>query len=356
MSKFKIGTRRLVAIFLVVFPISAVSAPPADGPQILRERLALYGQAFPGIRFIHATGGTQWQEEYARIASLIGTQPDALDYEHPAESSNDLMIVTMNRLAMMLHQNAISETLFRSDRKGPLKGSLACVITLDPNGLVSDPLAATSYMLGLPDSTLAKIHPDRQLDLRDFLLFAIDHEVYHCLESAFIGGAPMTNKTYGGEYNEYRRELGADAFALAMHRRLPERSSTFAHNIMLVRSLWFLNGGPCFRTYRSLRAIQAIPLNKLQRKPIKELVVLADKVRNETSEGYEDFLDHQAVALQAAEKLGYSPAEFGPGWADLAQRKTDSQQVTDTARYYLEMYGRLFDDEPIGFPSGQSMH
>ena len=73
-----------------------------------------------------------------------------------------------------------------------------------------------SYMLGLPDSTQAKIHPGRRLDPRDFLLFTIDHEIYHCLESAFIGGAPMTRKTYGGEYNQYRRENSADAFALAM--------------------------------------------------------------------------------------------------------------------------------------------
>jgi hypothetical protein len=166
----------------------------------------------------------------------------------------------------------------------------------------------------------------------------------------------MTSKTYGGEYNAYRRELSADAFALAMHRRLPERSTTFAHNIMLVRSLWFLDGGPCHRTYSSLSAIQSIPVDELKRKSVKELVELAARVRNETSEGYNQFLDHQAVALQAAEELGFAPEEFGDTWTDLAQRKTDSQQVTDTARYYLEMYGRLFDDAPIGFSSGQTTH
>lgn len=356
MSKFKIGFRRLVAIFLVVIPVSAVSTPAVEGQQVLRERLALYGQAFPGIRFIHATSGANWQAEYARIATLLGKHPDALDYEHPAESSNDLMIVTMNRLALMLRQNVISETLFRSDRQSALKGSLVCVITIDPHKIAGNPLAATSYMLGLPDSTLTKIDPGRRLDPGDFLLFAIDHEIYHCLESAFIGGAPMTSKTYGGEYNQYQRELSADAFALAMHRRLAKKSPSFAHNIMLVRSLWFLDGGPCYRTYRSLRVIQSTPLDELNSMSMKKLVQFADRVRNETSEGYEDFLDHQAVALQAAEKLGYLPEEFGPAWVDLAQRDTDPQKVNDAARHYLEMYGRLFDDEPIGFPGTQSTH
>lgn len=349
MSKLKIGALRLVAIFLVVYPVSAFSTPLSEGQQILHQRLALYQQAFPDIRFIHAGGGANWQEEYARIASLLGNQPDALDYEHPVESSNDLRIVTMGRLAMMLKHNAISETLFRADTNSQLKGSLACVITIDPDDVISNPLAPTAYMLGLPDSTLAKIHHDRRLDPHNFLLFAVDHEIYHCLESALISGAPMTSKTYGGEYNAYRRELSADAFALAMHRRLPERSTTFAHNVMLVRSLWFLDGGPSHRTYPSLSAIQSIPLDELKRKSIKDLVELADKVRNETSEGYEEFLDHQVVALQAAEQLGFAPEEFGPAWTDLAQRKADPRQVTDAARHYLEMYERLFDDAAIDF-------
>ena len=354
MNKSKIGACRLIAIFMVVFPVSAVSAPRVEGQQLLRERLALYRQAFPTIRFIHARGGKNWQREYARISSLLGKQPDALDYEHLPQFSTDLMLVTMDRLAMMLRQNAISETLFRADSQGSLKGSPVCVITIDPNEIVGNPLAATSFMLGLPASTLAKIHPGRRLDPRDFLLFAIDHEIYHCLESAFIGGAPMTSKTFGGEYNAYRRELSADAFALTMHRRLAERPSSFARNLTLVRSLWFLDGGPCYRTYPSLEKIRSTPPDDLKRMTLKELVQFADTVRNKTSEGYEAFLDHQAVALQAAEQLGYAPTEFGPAWVDLAaQRKTDPQQVTDAARYYLEMYGRLFDDESIDFSTGQ---
>jgi hypothetical protein len=352
MTKFSYRLHSLVTVFILLLPISAVSAAQVDGQQVLLKRLKLYQQAFPHIKFIHAWGGDNWKQEYSRIATLLGEKPDALDYEHPPEFSNDLMVVTMDRLTQMLRHNAISETLFRADKKSALKGSLVCVITIDPGDITGDVLAPTRYMLSLPDSVLEKIHPTRLLGPRNFLLFAIDHEIYHCLDSALFGGAPMTKNTYGGEYNEHVRENGADAFALAMYRRRGDWHSQFAQNIMLFRSLWFLHGGPCYHTYRALRAVQATPLDKLRNMSLKELVRFTDRVRNEASGTYETFLDQQAVALQAAEQLGYEPSDYGPMWVDLSQIKTDSQQVSETARYYLGLYNRLFDDSPIGFSPG----
>ncbi|MGW8247654.1 MAG: hypothetical protein ACWGOV_06030 [Acidiferrobacterales bacterium] len=353
MTKFNSRLRSLIAIFLLVLPVSAVSAKSIDFQRVLHERFALYRQAFPHIKFIHASGGNDWKQEYSRIATLLGEKPDALDYEHPPEFSNDLMIVTMDRLALMLRHNAISETLFRADDKSALKGSMVCVVTIDPGDITGNALAPTGYMLALPDSVIQKLHPSRRLDPRDFLLFAIDHEVYHCLESAFIGGASMTHKTYGGKYNEYLRENSADAFALAMHRRQTEKSSQFAQNLMLVRSLWFLDGGPCYRTYHSLRAVQATSVADLRAMSMRELVQYAGRIRDEESKPYETFLDEQVIALQAAEQLGYAPSDYGPEWADLAKRKTESRKVTDMAGYYLDLYGRLFDDTAIGFSSRQ---
>jgi hypothetical protein len=353
MIKFapKIGS--LIAGFLLVLPLSNVSANHIDGQLILRERLDLYRQAFPDIVFEHAQGGEHWKQEYNRIASLLGEKPDALDYEHPPRFANDLMIVTMDRLASMLRRNEVSETLFRAGQQSTLKGSMVCVISLDPQEMIGSDLAATAYMIGLPDSVLAKIHPGRRLNPQDFLFFAIDHEVYHCLESAFIGGAPMTKKTFGGEYNQYRRENGADAFALAMHRRDAKEPSQFAQNIMLVRSLWFLDGGPCYRTYNSLKAIQAMPRDELKNKTLKELVYLADAIRNKDSENYETFVEHQAIALQAAQQIGYEPSDYGPGWGELAQRKADSRRITANARYYLQLYGHLFDNKSVGFQASK---
>ena len=346
MTKINSRLLSLVAVFLLVLPVSAM---PVDGQQILHERFSLYRQAFPHIKFIHASGGDNWKQEYSRIAKLLGENPDALDYEHPPEFSNDLMVVTMDRLTQMLRHNAISETLFRADKKSALKGSLVCVVTIDPGDLTGNALAPTRYMLSLPDAVTQKIHPFRRLNPRDFLLFAIDHEIYHCLESAIIGGAPMTSKTYGGEYNEYLRENSADAFALAMHRRQRERASQFSQNIMLLRSLWFLDGGPCYRTYRSLSAVQATSMADLRDMSMTELVKFAARIRDEASKPYKAFLDEQAIALQAAKQLGYEPSDYGPEWADLSQRKTESRKVTDLAGYYLGLYGRLFDDAPIGF-------
>jgi len=203
MSDWAMRVRNLVTgMLLALVPVAALSAsatPSLDqGRQIIQQRLDLYEKAFPNIVFTHAVGGEHWQQEYTRIESLLGQEPAALDYEHTPELENKLMSVTMARLAMMLQQNAASETLFRADKRSPLKGSRLCVITLNLEELLDNELAATRYMLDLQESTLARIHPARWLDTRDFLLFTIDHEAYHCLESAIIGGAPMTGETYGG--------------------------------------------------------------------------------------------------------------------------------------------------------------
>jgi len=346
--------RNLFACILVMLPVAvAQSAPPdvspAAGRQIVQDRLALYRKSFPGIVFMHASGGEHWEQEYSRITSLLGEAPDALDYEHPPEFTSDLMFVTLHRLAIMLQHNVASETLFRADRRGPLQGSMLCVITLDTNELLGDKLAATRYMLDLNESTLARIHPARRLDLHDYLLFAIDHEIYHCLESALIGGAPMTAKTLGGEYNQYQRENSADAFALLMHRRQSERSLSFTQNIMLTRALWFLGGEPYYFTGKALGKINDLPRDKLIKKSMKELVPLAAKVRSEACEDYESFLDGRAVALQAAAKLGFKPEDFGPAWASLAKREVKPERVNATTSYYMGLYEHLFDDTPIKF-------
>lgn len=356
MIKLNTTARVLVAGLLLLLATPAARAGRQDGEQILHDRLNLYRQAFPHIKFVRAQGGDHWEQEYLRIASLLGEKPDALDYEHPPQFTNDLMIVTMERLAMMLRRNEVSETLFRTDKQGALKGSLVCVITLDPKEIIHNDLAATAYMIRLPDSLLVKIHPGRRLNPSDFLLFAIDHEVYHCLESAIIGGAPLTAKAYGGEYNEYRRENSADAFALAMQRRGTEGSTQFAQNIMLVRSLWFLDGGPCYRTDESLKVIRAMPRAELREKTIAALVQLADAVRDREGDNYESFIEHEAIALQAAEQIGFKPSDYGRNWISLAQHKSSAKRVTETAGYYLELYGHLFDDTPIEFRFDKRAH
>lgn len=346
--------RKLLVGLLMMLPIPAVLSSPSaltsvQGRQILHDRLDQYSKAFPGIVFTHAAGGERWQREFARIESLLGQAPVALDYEHTPELETRLLSVTMARLAMMLQQNAVSETLFLADKRSPLKGSQLCVITLNLEELLHDELAATRYMLDLPDPTLAKIHPARRLDAHDFLLFTIDHEVYHCLDSAIVGGAPMTKEFYGGEFNQFRRENGADAFAMAMHLRQANSSPRFAQNIMMVRYLWFVSGTPCFSTSRSMAKIYNMPRSELAKKSLLELVHLANQVRNETAGDYQTFLDNHTVALQAAALLGLEPSEYGEIWTSIAQRKASPQRVKETAKSYNDLYERLFDDRAFKF-------
>lgn len=159
----------------------------------------------------------------------------------------------------------------------------------------------------------------------------------------------MTKEIFGGEYNQYRRENSADAFALAMYRRDARGPSQFAQNIMLVRSLWFLDGGPCYRTYESLKTIQAMPRADLKNNSLMELFRLAEKVRNTATSDYRTFVEQQAIALQAAQQIGYKPSDYGENSVALAQRNMDEREVANSANHYLELYKQLFDDTPIEF-------
>lgn len=145
MIKLNTTTRVLLAGVLLLLATPAVPGQRLDGEQILRERLDLYRQAFPKISFEYARGGEHWKSEYARIASMLSEKPDALDYEYPPQFADDLMIVTMDRLAIVLRQNIASETLFRSDKQSALKGSMVCVITLEPNEMINNGLAPMGY-------------------------------------------------------------------------------------------------------------------------------------------------------------------------------------------------------------------
>jgi len=351
------GVWYLVTGWLIVMPLAAFPDPlqnnsvlaVAEKLQIIQARIQLYNRSFPNIAFVHAGGGRQWRTDYIEIERLLGETPVSLDYQHPPQLAADLMAVSRRRLALVLQEDLVSASLFGTDKGGPLQGMPLCVITLNPHTQVEDNLAATRYMLDLPESVLATIHPGRLLDPRDHLIFSLDHEAFHCLDSAMLGGAPMTKQSYGGDYNLYRREHSADAFALATYRQRRTSTATYGQNIVLVRALWFLSDGPCYDTYVSLREILMLPASELDDKSLADLFHLAKSVRDRNVPSYESFLDRQAMVLRAASQLGFQAHLYGQQWPEVMFRDTNRHQVENTVKRYRYLYRRLFDDAPIEF-------
>jgi len=351
------GTIWLTVCWLTLVPVVAGAESTGlsqfETETIIHQRLEMYRDTFPDIAFVQAAGGSQWRDDYVALDTLLGEQSISLDYEHPPTLAVELNEVSKRRLAIMLRNNIVSASLFRTDGRSPLAGAPLCIVTLNPQSFAKSRIDATADMLDLPHTALARIPKVRLLEPRDHLLFTIDHEIFHCLESALLGGAPMTTAQWGGEYNLFRRENSADAFALAMHRRQSSSSAPYAQNIVLVRALWFFSSGPNYRTYESLREVLLVPVAELARKSVRELIALADNVRDRKVPGYEVFLTQHATALRAAQALGYAPSGYGEQWVALAQRTIDAQRVAQQVEHYRYFYQRLFDDVPLEFePEG----
>lgn len=352
---------RLIPVLLVLLPGAAGCATgpgktTLENPEkftVIDAQLHMYRRAFPEIVFVHARGGERWRDDFVAIVALLGEAPSAMDYGHPPEFRGDVMDVSMQFMAFNLQQNIVSASLFRTDVHGVLKGMPLCVLTLNPDGYADTSLAATTYMLNLPEHLAQRIHPSRLLDPRDQLRYTVDHEVFHCLDSMRLGGAPMTTKRFGGEYNQFLRESGADAFALAMHLQKQGASSLFAQNLCLVQALWLTMDGPNRNTFESVYKVYRQPESVYIGKTVTELFELADKVRKEAVGSYEFYLGQRAAEIQAAQALGYEPSDFGDDWARLAERPSDPKRVAYKIERLKHYYTRLFGGAPIEFRSSE---
>lgn len=317
--------------------------------KIIDDRFNFYTRTFPGIVFAHLAGGDKWREDYIATVTLLGESPVNLDYQHPPELAADVMAVSMHRINLMLRQDIVSATLFRSDKNSPLKGKPICVVTLNPSVYADNNLESTTYMVDLADELMEKIHPSRLLDPREHLRFTIDHEVYHCLDSFFTGGAPMTKKKFGGEYNLFRRESGADAYALAMHLRQPDAAPHYAENITLIRALWIFAEGPNRGTYESMLEIYRKPKKYFSTKTTTELVNLASAIRDTKAGSYDFYIAQRIAALKAAKELGYDASIYHGQWNELDLTKAHPGQVDFKIKRYKYFYDRLFDGLPVEF-------
>ena len=352
-----VGTGLLACLGLLVFLIAmslsveAHSASAESSPDeldtIIKYRLAEYRRQYQDVQFIHLEGGQDWIDDFVAVLSMIGANAVALDYEHPPEVADDVMELSFERLKQMLIADIVSATAFRVGQGSTLSRPNLCVITLNPATFVADDRTATQYMLDLSDSTMDRVHPLRYLNHRQHLRFTIDHEVFHCLDSIRFGGAPMTKLEFGGEYNLFRRESAADAYAMALHLRAHGGVTQYARNITHVRALWMFTDSPNRGTFETLRVAVIVDPGSLARRSDADLVGWARKLVDQTVRDYSGYVHQRAAALKAAHALGMKPELYGRKWSDCAKRKTEPRLVAKLVNRYRYYYEHLFTDERL---------
>jgi len=346
----------LVAAILVT-PLAMAAPSPGEAVldlaarrDIIDRRIADYQEMYPEVEFLWLEGGDGWRGDVVALHTLIGSGPINLDYDAPALANADLLEVNLDRIARFLNGNVVSAATFRVGRGALAKRPYLCLVALNPEVFADDPVAATRQMVDISEEEFAQVHPGRLLNVQDHLRFAVDHEVFHCLESIYYGGMPLSDEKYGGEYHGFQRESAADGFAMAMHLRDHGEVTDYTENILLIRALWMVTECPDICALETIRAIQNTPADILGDFEPMELVDYVIDLRDQLVSNYERFEEARPAMHGAAAALGLRPADTELASTSPAIARAVQQRV-DRYHFYFR---QLFVDKPVVFaPSGR---
>ena len=164
---------------------------------LLDEKIEDYGHLYPEITFLILQGEEEFLADMMTLNRELGSQPSSMDYEHPLVLREDLMYVSVERIRIMLESQSPSASLFEVDTNQSHQ-EYVCVLTINPRWVAADSIIATTHLLDLPQEVIKKIPQDMRLLPADYLAFVIDHEVYHCLKSMYVGPQLMSHKELWG--------------------------------------------------------------------------------------------------------------------------------------------------------------
>ena len=300
-----------LTIVIAPYPVSAQNDQANKGARneqpgiepLLYEKVDLYRQLYPEITFLILQGGEDTVHDMLALDLLLGFQPKSLDYEHPPRLREDLMIASAGRILLMLQTKSPSASLFLADDPLDWQAHI-CVLTINPEEIAADSVTATQHLSDLPERVITLAPQDLRLQAGDYLAYVVDHEVYHCLQSMYVGPQSMSEKELWGEYNHYLNEQGADAYAVAMHIRNAEKDTGFAANIRRIRGLSVYNSDPNHLTCKAVNEVLNFPAEKIRKMTEKEVFEIATEIKNKLTIDYDEYLSYLASAQQAMQEMG----------------------------------------------------
>lgn len=276
---------------------------------IIISKLDFYAGNFPNIDFVLLDSGSNTERNLGVLFTILGQDPIPLDYSHPESVRKMLLEATYVRIGLLLQYGIGSATLFAPGQGAHVKRKQACIITLNPWSIAQDNQAATRHLLELPGNIATDILPGRYLDADSQLRFALDHEIFHCLDSSLNGPVPMSKQAHWGDYYMWRNEAGADAFGILMHLADSGSVTPYARNLSLIRGLTLLNSDPNHYTYPVFETALHLDLSSLTRTNAHEIFRLATRIRNKVAGSYSNYLRYAVSAQTAMKRLGVAPGD-----------------------------------------------
>ncbi len=312
---------------------------------LLDEKIEYYRQLYPEIAFLVLQGDDEFLADMMALDLVLGYQPSSLDYEHPPELREDLMFVSVERIWIMLQSRRPSASMFKADT--PLGWQEhVCVLTINLPEVAADSLRATQHLLDLPQKVIQKIPYDMQLSANDYLAFVIDHEVYHCLKSMYVGPQLMSYKEFWGEYSNFHEEQGADAYALGMHIKTSDGDSTFAKNILRIRGMSLYSADPDHLTCKALEQVLQVPTETITEMSAKEVFSMANSIKERLTTSYYEYVLYLSSAVQAMKELGIETQISEKFLNRIKDIQADPVQVKTLVANARRCHADLSGDEP----------
>ncbi len=307
---------------------------------LLNEKLEFYRHLYPEISFLILKGGDELVADMMALDLALGHQPSSMDYEHPTKLREDLMMASANRIVYMLQYRMPSASLFKADTPLGWQEHI-CVLTINPDAIAADSISATRNLLDLPQDFIQKIPDDLRLQPADYLEFVIDHEIYHCLQSMYVGPQKMSQKEFWGEYNSFLNEQGADVYGLGMHINTRLEVSSFARNILRIRGMALYTADPDHLTCRALQQIFKVPVKDIAEMSAKEIFDTANRIQERLAMSYDEYIQYLASSIQAMKVLGVEDLVTDELRSRIKGVQSDPAQVkelvTNTRRYLSEL-------------------
>ena len=325
--------------------VNAQNGPDADDKSssldsLLNEKLEFYRQLYPEISFMILKGGDELVADMMALDLALGHEPSSLDYEHPLKLREDLMIASANRIVNMLQYRMPSASLFKADTPLGWQENL-CVLTIDPDEIAADSIRATRNLLDLPQDFIRKIPDDLRLQPTDYLEFVIDHEIYHCLHSMYVGPQKMSHKELWGEYNHFLNEQAADAYAMGVHIKTRLRVTPFAKNLLRIRGMALFSGDPDHLTCKALQQVFKVPVVDMAEMSTKDVFDRANRIQERLTISYDEYIQYLASSIQAMKLLGVEDLISDELHSRIKGVQSDPVQVTElvtnTRRYLSEL-------------------
>lgn len=308
----------------------------------IQKKLDFYNRTFPRIQFVHLKNHQEWYKSLQALELLLGYQSTNLDFEHPVELREDLLFVTVEKIQMMLEKRITSSYLFKTGQIPAAKKNYVCMMTHDPETTTISNRVATAYFIDLP---LGSLTDSRLLNKEKHLDFIIDHEAYHCLDTFFYGGIPMSKNEYSTQHKVYHRENEADMFALAMHFHRYKQRTDYARKIIWLRGMSLLNGEPQHYTTRAMNRIYHYNLQQFMDISTDDLLKLVKQLYRPEAPNYQQYLQYRSNTAAAVHKLGKQINEpDAPIIPDNLQPENDKVQdlIRETKHYYREFFGKPY--------------